>query len=309
MNSPPKRIVSLLSSATEILFGLGAGERVVGVGHECDWPPEANTRPRVTRSWIDSQQTSGDIDQQVKQRFAEGLPLYEVDAEQLAQLSPDLIVTQAQCDVCAVRYEDVVALVQRSPALRGTKIVALQPETFADIFQDILRVGAATGASAEAAGFVARLQARVAEVQARTAGLARPRTVCIEWIEPLMLAANWTPTLIELAGGTAGLVQANAHSTYADWQQVVDYDPEVLLISPCGFDLERSRSEAQALLKLPRWNDLAAVRQGRVTLIDGNAYLNRSGPRIVDSLEIVAHAVHPDAFPAPSHSGWKRFFD
>lgn len=303
----PQRIVSLLSSATEILFASGAGERVVGIGHECDWPPEALDRPRVTRSWIDSSQPSETIDQQVRARMAAGLPLYEVDADLLAQLAPDLIVTQAQCDVCAVRYEDVLAIIDRSPALRGAQVVALAPVALEDIFEDILRVGRAVHTVTCAEAFVAELRSRVELVRQRVANQPRLRTVCIEWVEPLMLAANWTPTLIELAGGEAGLVTADAHSSYAPWEQVVAYDPEVVIISPCGFDLERSHREAQSLRALPHWQSLTAVREGRVYLVDGNAYLNRSGPRIVDSLEILAHAIQPQCCPAPSHPGWKRW--
>ena len=307
MVDPPVRIVSLLSSATEILFAIGVGEQVVGIGHECDWPPEATTRPRVTRSWIDSQLPSDEIDRVVRARLAAGQPLYEVDASRLAELSPDLIITQAQCDVCAVRYEDVVSLVERTPALSKTQVVALQPATLAEIFDDIERIGAAVGAVKAAADFVDSLRVRINRITTLTSSLHHPRVICIEWVEPLMLAANWTPTLIELAGGESGLTVANQHSTYTDWQAIVAYDPEVVLISPCGFDLERSHREAQRLLALPGWRDMRAVRDGRVYLVDGNAYLNRSGPRIVDSLEIVAHLLHPTVCPNVWPDGWQRF--
>jgi iron complex transport system substrate-binding protein len=288
-----------------MLFAIGAGQRVVGVGHECDWPPEAMNRPRVTRTLIDSQQRSGAIDEQVRERFAGGLPLYEVDAELLAGLAPDLIVTQAQCDVCAVRYADVVSIVERSPALRGTKLVALAPRTLPDIFQDIECVGEAAGLADAAHRYVAGLRDRTQAVQSRVQRLRRPRTICIEWVEPLMLAANWTPTLIELAGGEAGLVQANAHSRYHAWEEIVRYDPEFIFLSPCGFDLPRSLAEAEQLRRLPGWNELAATRARQVFVIDGNAYLNRSGPRIVDSLEILAHILHPQACEAVC-GGWQR---
>ena len=302
-----RRIVSLLSSATEILFALGVGEQVVGIGHECDWPMEATTRPRVTHSWIDSRLPSDEIDRVVRARLAAGQPLYEVDAQRLVELSPDLIVTQAQCDVCAVRYEDVVSLVERTPALSKTQIVALQPATLAEILDDIERIGAAVGAVKAAADFVDSLRVRIGRIATLTSSQPRPRVICIEWTEPLMLAANWTPTLIELAGGESGLTVANQHSTYAEWKAIVDYDPEVVLISPCGFALLRSYQEAQRLLALPKWHNLRAVREGRVYLVDGNAYLNRSGPRIVDSLEIVAHLLHPDVCPNAWPDGWQRF--
>jgi iron complex transport system substrate-binding protein len=303
----PRRIVSLLSSATEMLFAVGAGARVVGIGHECDWPPEACDRPRVTRSWIDGAAASEAIDRQVRERLAAGLPLYEVDGERLAALAPDLIVTQAQCDVCAVRYDDVLALVAERPSLRGARVVALAPTTLAAIFNDILTVGEAANALAGARRTVAELQARVARIEEATRGLRRPRTIAIEWVEPLMLAANWTPTLIELAGGEPGLVARDAHSVYGSWDQVVAYDPEVVLVSPCGFDLARSRQEGARLAALPGWAQLRGVRTGRVFVVDGNAYLNRSGPRIVDSLEIVAHLLHPDRAAPPACGGWARW--
>lgn len=303
----PQRIVSLLSSATEILFAIGVGDRVVGIGHECDFPAMALDRPRVTRSFVDSSRDSNDIDQQVRERWQAGLPLYEVDAALLESLAPDLIVTQAQCDVCAVRYEDVEAIVARSPRLSHTRLVALAPNSLDDILEDVLRVGEAAGVSDSAQQYVDRLRARIGDVQQRTAGLPKPRTLCIEWIEPLMLAANWTPQLVSLAGGEPGLVQPLAHSTYADWEQIVQYDPEVLIISPCGFDLPRSLEEAASLWQRKGFRELNAVREGRTFVVDGNAYLNRSGPRIIDSLEILASLIHPEVFGPCQHPGWARF--
>lgn len=301
------RIVSLLSSATEILFGIGLGDAVVGISHECDYPPEAVTRPRVTRSLIRSERDSAQIDAEVKLRFSAGEPLYEVDANLLGQLAPDVIITQAQCDVCAVRYEDVLAAVDRMPPLSKSRVVALAPSCLADILEDVRRVGEATAALPAAEQFHAQLAARVARVREIAADNARrPRTVCIEWTDPLMLAANWTPELIALAGGEAGLVTSGEHSVYAAWEDVRAYDPEVVIVSPCGFDLARSRQEATALWDLPGWHYLAAVREKRVFVLDGNAYLNRSGPRIVDSLEIIAHFLHPERFAGVHGEAWVR---
>jgi iron complex transport system substrate-binding protein len=301
------RIVSLLSSATEILFGMGLGDAVVGISHECDYPPEAVTRPRLTRSLIRSERDSAQIDAEVKQRFAAGEALYEVVANLLAQLAPDLIITQAQCDVCAVRYDDVLAAVARTPQLSKTRVLALAPQRLADILEDVLRVGEATGAAAAAERFHAQLAARVERVRkVATDIMCRPRVVCIEWTDPLMLAANWTPELIALAGGEAGLVTAGEHSVYAAWEDVRAYDPQVVIISPCGFDLARSQQEAAAVWQLPGWHDLAAVREKRVFVLDGNAYLNRSGPRIVDSLEIIAHFLHPARFAGVHGAAWVR---
>ena len=297
------RIVSLLSSATEILYGLGLADSVVAVSHECDYPPDVRTKPRATFSHVDSAAPSGQIDTQVKALLTAGQPLYGIDVELLVALRPELIVTQAQCDVCAVRYQDVLDMVERTSALRGTAVVALNPHSLGDVLADIRAVGAATRRTAEAERLVASLQERIAAVRSRTAALApaeRPRTACLEWIEPPMLAANWTPELLEWAGGQCELTQAGRHSSYLGWSDLVRFDPQVLVVMPCGFDLARSLEEARRLPTLPAWKQLAAVRDSRVYVVDGNAYFNRSGPRLVDSLELLAHLLYPDRCPAAS---------
>jgi iron complex transport system substrate-binding protein len=296
------RIASLLSAATEILYALGLGEQVVAVSHECDYPPEVAVKPRVTRSNVDSGRSSGDIDRQVREQTATGGALYEIDAERLAALAPDLIVTQAQCDVCAVRYADVVALVKNRPQLCHTRVVTLNPESLADVFADIRRVGEAAGAVEAAQKMVDALESRVAAVHERVApgvARARPKMVVIEWIEPLMFAANWTPELIELAGGRCDMAQPGRHSTYADSSALAVYDPDVIVIAPCGFDLARTKLESQVLPKQPYWSTLSAVRNERVFLADGNAYFNRSGPRLIDSVELLAHWLHPTLVERP----------
>ena len=310
-----ERIASLLSAGTEILYGLGLGERVVAISHECDWPPEVAGKPRVTSTRVAAGAASGQIDRQVRALTEAGEALYEIDAERLAALSPDLIVTQAQCDVCAVRYQDVIDLVERHESLRRTRVVALNPLSLDDIFADIVRVGEAAEVSEEATRFVAALQARVAAVVAKTKGLAendRPRVAAIEWIDPVMIAGNWMPELIDLAGGQSGLAAAGRHSGYTPWRLVVEYDPEVILIMPCGFDLARTLAEAPALTALDGWNNLSAVQSGRVHAVDGNALFNRSGPRMVDSLELLAHLLHPPLIPAPTFdslapSAWRTW--
>ena len=297
--SPPTRIASLLSSATEILFALGLEDRIVAVGHECDHPPAAATKPRATFTHLDPSADGATIDRQVKQLLAEGRPLYEVDAPLLARLAPDLIVTQAQCDVCAVRYDDVVRAVRASPTLEQAEVVALNPQSLGDILDDVIRLGRAAGCEAAAQAFRAALERRIDAVRARTERLTpdqRPRTACIEWIEPLMIAGNWTPELVDLAGGRQSLAVGGRHSVYTPWDDVRRFDPEVIVVLPCGFDLRRTLQEAPRLLELPGWRDLAAVRSGRVFGVDGNALFNRSGPRIVDSLELLAGLLHPDLF-------------
>jgi iron complex transport system substrate-binding protein len=298
----PQRIVSLLSSATEMLYALGLGDRVAAISHECDYPPEAIGKPRATVCRIDAAAPSGEIDRQVRSRMEAGLPLYEVDRELLARLKPDLIVTQAQCDVCAVRYEDVVETVQCLPELSGAEIVALNPASLDDILNDILRVGEAAGRAEHAAGYVASLRSRVDRVRQKTQAVPpgqKPKVACIEWVEPLMLAGNWMPELLQIAGAAPGITSSGP-SHYHRWQEVVEYQPEVLIIMPCGFDARRAAAEAAALTKLPGWSDLPAVRHGRVFAVDANAYFNRPGPRIVESLELLAHLIHPERTPRSS---------
>ncbi len=303
------RIVSLLSSGTEILFALGLGEQVVAVSHECDCPLAAQVLPRATRSWIDSSLTSDQIDQQVKHRLAAGQPLYDLDADLICRLAPNLIVTQAQCDVCAVRHADVVDLVQARPELRATHVVALNPQSLSDVLQDVQQIGNAAGAAPAAQRLVVALERRIDRIAARTANLLpadRPRVACIEWVQPLMAAGNWTPALIDLAGGRSGLAVAGQHSGYVTCADLQAFDPQVLLVAPCGFDLARSLQEAALLPQLSGFAELSAVKGNRVYVIDGNAYLNRSGPRLVESLEILAHLIQPQLFgPPPLTNAWQ----
>jgi iron complex transport system substrate-binding protein len=311
MNTP-LRIASLISSATEILYLLGLEDRVVGVSHECDYPPLIAGQPRLTRSLVESASSSRDIDDQVRTLAGQRSALYAIDTELLASLAPDLIITQAQCDVCAVRYEDVVSAVHSSPELAGTQVLALNPSRLADVLNDIRRIGVAAGMEQKAAEVIGNLTARVDRIRQLTSALPaseRPRVACLEWIDPPMLAANWTPELVAWAGGNDGLPADGRHSSYANWNTIAQFDPEVIVIMPCGFDVERAIVEAQVLPSLPQWTSLAAVRADRVYAADGNAYFNRSGPRLVDSLEILAHLFHPTQFPPPlatGHSAWCR---
>ena len=303
--APPQRIASLLPSATEILWALGLAGRVVAVSHECDYPRDAATRPRATRSLIDSGQDSGTIDDQVQGRLTAGQLLYELDADLLRRLQPHLIVTQAQCDVCAVQLADVQQLVRTAPELAAAQVLALQPAGLDDVLNDVLAIGRFVGAEAAAEEYVGLLRARVEAVRQRTAGLPadrRPRVVCIEWTEPLMTAGNWVPELISIAGGQSCLSEPGSHSGYVSWESICACEPEVIVVAPCGFDLARTIEEAAALTNRPGWRELAAVRSGRCYAVDGNAYLNRSGPRLVESLEILAHLIQPELFAAPDLS-------
>jgi iron complex transport system substrate-binding protein len=308
------RIASLLAGGTEMLYGLGLGDAVVAVSHECDYPPNARTRPRVSGTRIAVDADSRQIDDQVRAALAEGQPLYQVDVERLIALRPDLIVTQSQCDVCAIRYDDVLALVRQTEALAGCAVVGLNPIRLADLYADIERLGRATSRESAAERYVVALQARVAAVAATVAAVPierRPRVVSVEWIEPLMLAANWVPDLIEAAGGVPVVTRAGMHSGYTPIAELVACNPDCILVSPCGFDLRRTLAECGRLSQMPGWSELAAVRQRRVFAIDGSAYLNRCGPRLVDSIEIIARLLHPALFGWPiDHAGepdiWQR---
>ncbi len=297
MESP--RIVSLLASGTEILYAIGAGDNVVGVSHECDFPPEIAGKPRLTRANVDASRSSGDIDRQVKEMARDGRAMYAIDVEKLAELRPDLIVTQSHCEVCAVSFRDVERAVGECEALDRTRIVTINPSNLEAVFDDIRRVALAASCESGADSLIRILDGRIDRVQSKTLQIHngdRPRVACIEWIDPVMLAANWIPELIEAAGGRSPIADAGEASTYTDWADVVAFDPQVIVVAACGFDRHRTVEEMGALAKRPHWQELSAVRNDRVFAADGNAYFNRSGPRLVDTLEIFSQAIHPELF-------------
>lgn len=298
------RIVSLISAGTEMLFALRLGEQVVAVSHECDWPPECRGLPRASRSNVNSLAASGEIDRQVRSLLSAGKRLYEIDRDLLAGLQGDLIVTQAQCDVCAVPYSEVLQAVRGDLRLRGTEVIALNPNSLAEVLDDLLRIGRAAGVPDRADLVVAELHERIEKVRNSTAAIPpadRPRTAIVEWTDPLMLAGNWAPEMVELAGGKCELTPRGEHSRSVKWDELLRFDPQVIVVCPCGFDLDRAAAEAGALAQRPGWNQLAAVQAGCVFPIDGKAYFNRPGPRLVDSLELLAELLHPAAYAtAPS---------
>jgi iron complex transport system substrate-binding protein len=290
------RIASLLASGTEIVHLLGQTQQLVAISHECDYPRSILDRPRVTSARITNELSSQQIDTQVREASVAAESLYTIDVETLAAQRPDVIITQAQCDVCAVRYEDVVEAVASQRRLQGTRVVALNPTTLDEILADVINVGRAIGCEAEAAHEVARLEERINTVRRQTEVIPledRPSVMCVEWIEPLMAAANWMPALVELAGGENVLTTPASHSSYTAWDDVLAADPQVVVFAPCGFDLRRTLQEWSLLAEKPGWNRISAVEHDRVYAADGNAYFNRSGPRIVESLEILAHLIHP----------------
>jgi iron complex transport system substrate-binding protein len=286
------RIVSLLPSATEIACALGLGEQLVGRSHECDFPQTVAGLPVVTAPKIDVQGASAEIDRDLRRIVADGLGVYRIDTERLRALDPDLIVTQDQCDVCAVSYGDVLRAVHDLTG-RPIEIVSLRPARLSDVWQDILRVAQAGACPEHGVALVERLRDRLAALESRTRHLERPRLACIEWLDPLMAAGNWLPDLAQVAGGAYELVMPGAHSAWLDWQQLVAARPDVLCLMPCGFTLEQSRRELARLAAREEWQSLPAVRSGRVFVVDGSAYFNRPGPRLVESAEILAALLHP----------------
>jgi iron complex transport system substrate-binding protein len=300
------RIVSLIASASEIVASLGLSRYQVGRSHECDFPPEILTLPICTAPAFPTDGSSAEIDQRVKQRVADALSVYEVSRELLDALQPTHVITQTQCRVCAVSLEDVERALTGWVTSRP-KLVALEPNALADVWSDIRRVAAACGVAERGDEAVADLQAQIQRISERArVAKHRPRVACIEWHEPLMAAGNWVPELVEMAGGVNLFGKAGAHSPWMTWQQLMDADPDVIISMPCGFDLNRTSAEMYWLTEQPEWRKLRAVETGQVYLADGNQYFNRPGPRLVDSLQILAEILHPEAFePTLEGMAWR----
>jgi iron complex transport system substrate-binding protein len=293
------RIVSLLPSATEIVCELGLGGSLVGVTHECDYPAFVRALPKVTRTLVPHDAPSGAIDAQVREKLEGARALYGLDLEVLERLKPELIVTQALCDVCAVAESEVTAAACALPG--APRVVNLEPMRLAEVFDCLRMVGEAAGVPARADEVVARLEARVAAVESRTRGVAeRPRVALLEWIDPPFGCGHWSPEIVRLAGGVEVVGREGQPSRTTPWPEIVAAAPEVLVVACCGFDRARTRQDLPLLASYAGFRELPAVRTGRVHLLDGNAYFSRPGPRLVDSLEILAHALHPDLCPLPA---------
>lgn len=293
------RIVSLLPSATEIIASLGLDDQLVGVTHECDWPASVQRLPKVTKTLIPTDATSAEIDRLVRDRLGAQSALYTLDMETLGRLCPDVIVTQALCDVCAVAEEEVRNAACMLPNL--PPVVNLEPATLGEVLACIRQVADAVGESKRADSVVAALQARVDAVAARSARVAhRPRVALLEWLDPPFSTGHWNPELVRLAGGEDGLGREGEKSRTLRWDEVIAYQPEVVLISCCGFTTERAMQDLPVLDRVPGWSDVPAARLAQVYVTDGAAYFSRPGPRLVDSLELLAHVIHPDVHPLPS---------
>jgi iron complex transport system substrate-binding protein len=291
MNTP-QRIVSLLPSSTEILCFLGLRNRLVGVSHECDYPTDVIGLPILTEPKLDPHGPSATIDARVREVVREGLSVYRINTDVLQQLQPDLIVTQDQCEVCAVSLPDVEEAVQCFLA-PGVKVVSLKPQRLGDIWEDIRRVGQTTGQETTAEEVIRGLKRRLWQLEQKTRHVRRPRVACIEWLDPLMAGGNWIPELVEIAGGEYAFAAAGAHSPKIAWEALVEYQPEVIILMPCGFRIPQTQVDLPTLTSHLCWRDLPAVQANKVFVVDGNAYFNRPGPRIVESAEILAEILHP----------------
>ena len=288
------RICSLLPSATEIVCALGLSDDLVMVSHECDYPQQVLSKPKATSSLLQTAKMSGGkINEMVSHHIETGGSLYRLDEEMLQRLKPDLILTQELCHVCAVSYDEVKSACR---ILEGNpRIVSLEPHDLVGIFESIRLVGDLTGRLSEAEKLVDSMRSRVEDIHARTRNVAyRPRVFCLEWVEPPWVGGHWIPELVELAGGYDGMGRAGEASRRVDWESVLEYAPEVFVVMPCGYDARRAVKEAQKLSSYSGWAGLPAVREGRVYVVDGSAYFSRSGPRIVDGLEVLASVTQPD---------------
>ena len=291
------RIASLVPSATEMLFALGLGDRVVAVTHECDYPPAARAKPHLTRTVIPEGLGPAEIDAEVKRITGEGRALYALDEPRLAALEPDLIVTQAVCEVCAVSYDDVVAAAARLPS--RPQVLSLDPSTLAEVLEDVTRLGEAAVAEAPARALRAGLERRLAAVREAVAGEGRPRVLALEWLDPPYVGGHWVPEMIAAAGGTDVIGEAGAKSRQLSWDELEGLHPDVVVAMPCGWYVQQSR--AQALAHRER---LEALGASRAFAVDAASSFSRPGPRLVDGTELLAHLLHPALVGAPAGVGF-----
>jgi len=297
------QICSFLPSATEILYALGLGNSVAGVTFECDYPPEARQKAIVVNTILAHDLSPAEVDREVAQYSSHGESLYSVDTELLKRIQPELIVTQELCDVCAVSTSHLAkALHALSPQ---PKVLSLTPHTLTDVFRDVEAVGAATRTQDKAATLVADLRRRVARIQSKPKTQA-PRVACLEWLNPLYNAGHWVPEMVELAGGIDNLAQRGEYSVPIEWQRLIELNPDVIVIMPCGYDVERALAEYRKTVFPKNWNDIAAVRGGRVYAVHASAYFSRPGPRLVDGVEILYSLIHQDFSTELPTGSWSR---
>lgn len=297
------RIVSLLPSATEILYALGLGDSVVGVTHECDYPPEAAKKPPLIRPRVDPHAPPAEIDRQVREIVERGESIYAVDAEQLASLAPDLIVTQDLCHVCAASPDDLATALTRLP--KQPRVLTLTPHSLGDVWQDVMRAGEATGTTCVAENLVAQLKAKVHAIESAVRAVPRrPRVLCLEWLDPYYVGGHWVPEMVAKAGGEDVLGRAAEPSFRVKAEEIAESGPDMILVMQCGYDAARNAREFRKTRLPQSWDNLPAFREGRVFAVDANSYFSRPGPRLADGLQLLAHLFHPDLFgPLPPNGG------
>jgi iron complex transport system substrate-binding protein len=305
---PTEKIVSLLPAATEIICALGLEENLVGRSHECDFPESVKQLPVCTEANFPDGLSSADIDVRVKEILADALSVYTVKREQIKALAPDVVVTQAQCEVCAVSLKDVEEALENYLD-KQAQIISLQPNSLDDVLNDITIIANALNVRQAGADLVENLQQRVDIIKHKLKFIdSKPTVACIEWLEPLMISGNWVPGLINIAGGMPVLAQEGKHSPYVEWDDILQQDPEIIVVMPCGFSIERTMREINLLLDRPGFASLKAVKNDRFYIADGNQYFNRPGPRIVDSIEILAEIIRPKQFIfGYEGEGWIKF--
>ncbi len=305
---PERRIVSLLPAATEIICALGLEHQLVGRSHECDYPPGISNLPICSSAKFLPGSDSAQIDRQVKEIISESLSIYTIDRDLIKSLAPEVIITQAQCEVCAVSLKDV-ELALSDLLDKECQIISLQPNELDDVYGDIRMIAGQLGVENAAEELLELSAERINIIRHKLKFITeKPTLACIEWLSPLMMAGNWTPEIIEIAGGLPILTEAGKHSSYINFQDILQAEPDIILIMPCGFSIQRTLQEISLMLDTPGWADLKAVKSQRVYIADGNQYFNRSGPRITDSIEIMAEIINPKQFIfGYEGNGWVHF--
>ncbi|HCN83777.1 MAG TPA: cobalamin-binding protein [Sphingobacteriaceae bacterium] len=303
-----KKIISLLPAATEIVCALGLEDQLIGRSHECDYPLSVRDLPVCSEARFIPGSDSKAIDKQVKEILSDALSIYVVDKELIRRLEPDVVITQNQCEVCAVSEKDVEDAL-KDLLDKDAEIISLSPNVLADILNDIRTIAAGLGVPERADTLLEEMNERIDLILHKLKYIdQKPKVTCIEWLSPLMVAGNWTPELVEIAGGRSVLAEAGKHSPFVDFDSIQAEDPDILVIIPCGFSIQRTLQEIDLLLTLPEWAELNAVKNNKVFIADGNQYFNRSGPRIVDSIEILAEIIHPKMFSfGYEGQGWLKF--
>jgi len=302
------KIISLLPAATEIICALGLERLLIGRSHECDYPESVKSLPVCSSAKFLPGINSVEIDRQVKEILSDSLSIYSVDKELIKSLEPDFVITQAQCEVCAVSLKDV-ELAMEDLLEKDCKIISLEPHGLSDIYRDIQQLADQLGVEAAGAELLELSEERINIIRHKLKFIVeKPKLACIEWLSPMMIAGNWTPEIIEIAGGIPVLAEKGKHSGYINFENLQNENPDIIVLIPCGFSIQRTLMEINLMLELPGWKELKAVQENRIYIADGNQYFNRSGPRITDSIEIMAEIINPKQFIFGYETeGWIRF--